>query len=360
MSRNPIALYCSIIIILLFLPLLASNTAAAGADAELHNVDVTASPWSQGVGGEIIVDAAVYIFGGCCYHLYAFEVTANIFVPEGVNVVSGPTPKEYEEVDAQPGGVATIVHFKWTVTGNTQGLFNLAVTVSSKNCGSVESSVAIVIVAGCSISPPEIYPEEPSVDRDTIISVTAQHPLEGRNVESVTLFHISDGDVGEGTATNNTIIMPDGREISGTAVDMEQDTFKGDQWTGKIESNNRGKLYYWFVANDNLGDNTTSSIYEMEVIDQGAIDIAVGGLFWGLVVGTIIGCLVILVIQDKYLKKKESEIGVLNEAREIVKESRGSKRQVALTLSLLVISVVIVIAGFISGMFSEIVDLVLG
>jgi hypothetical protein len=360
MIKNRVPQYIPLILALLLFPLLSLNASAAGADAELHNVDVSASPSSQGVGGEIIVDAAVYIYGGCCYHLFAFEVTANISVPDGIDVISGPTPQEYEEVDAQPGGVATIVHFEWTVIGNAKGLFNLTVTVSSKNCGSVEGSVAIEIVEGCSISPPDIYPEEPNVGRDFIISVTAQHPLEGRSVEAVTLFYITDRDAGGGTAINDTIIMSNGEAIGGVKVEMEQDAFMEEQWTAKINTQKRGTLYYWFVANDNYGDNTTSSLYEIEVVDQGAIDAAVGTLFWGLVMGTIIGCILIFVIQDRYLQKKERQIGVLDETKEKVEDVKDPKRQMVVALSLVVISVVIVIAGFLSGMFGEIIDLVLG
>lgn len=360
MIGKHITLYCLIIAVLLFIPLMASNATAAGADAELHNVDVTTSPSSQGVGGEIIVDAAVYIYGGCCYHLYAFEVRANIATPEGITVVSGPSPDWYEEVDAQPGGVATIVHFKWILTGEATGVFNLTVTVTTKNCGSVENSAAIEIVEGCSISPPKIYPEEPNVDSDTIISVTALHPLEGRVVEGVTLFYVDGRDVGGGTPKNSTIVMPNGNEITSVPVEMEQDAFMAEQWTAKLETRNRGAVYYWFVATDNYGDNTTSSLYEMEVIDQGAMDATVGGLFWGLVIAIIIGCLVIFIIQDRYLQKKQRTIGVLDETQDNMKESKLPKWQVVIALSFFVISVVIIIAGFISGTFSEIVDLVTG
>jgi len=360
MIEKRLTLYYSIIITIFLIPFMAPNAAAAGADAELHNVDITASPSSQGVGGEIMVDAAVYIFGGCCYHLYAFEVTANISAPEGISVLTGPAPEEYGEVDAQPGGVATIVHFEWTVVGNVKGLFNLTVAVSTKNCGSVEGSVAIEIVEGCSISPPEIYPEEPNVDRDTIISVTALHPLEGRTVESVMVFYVSEENVGDGTPQNGTLIMPDGRKIMGVAVDMERDAFLNDVWTGKIDTRYRATLYYWFVASDSNGDNTTSSLYEMEVIDQGALNAAVGGLFWGMVIAIIIGCLLIFVIQEKLLQKKEQGIGIIDETEEEVGDTKGGKWQVAAALALLVISAIIVVAGFVFGMFSEIVDLVMG
>ena len=72
------------------------TTLADGADAELHEVVIAASPSSQGIGGIILLDAAVYFYGGCCYHLYANDVRAELLVPEGVEIIQGAIGKVFQ------------------------------------------------------------------------------------------------------------------------------------------------------------------------------------------------------------------------------------------------------------------------
>ena len=333
---------------------------ADGADAELHDVEVTASPSSQGRGGAIFVDAAVNFYGGCCYHLYANDVTATLLAPEEIEITAGPIPEEYKEVDAQPGGAATVVHFEWTVKGSAEGLYNLSVVVDTKNCGSVENTVIIEIVEGCIISPPVLYPKQASVDRENIISITASTSLEGRYVKNVTLFYVMDKEYAEGTPRNDTVYLDNGKEKKGTALAMDQDPHSPEQWMCKLESRLKGEMNFWFVARDDLGKNTTSSLYSIDVIDQQEIDSITGMMFWGLILGTIFGFIFIFVVQEFYAQKKASKMNVLQLRAEKEGEEKVSRARDIIIIGLLIISLLIIALALFLGLFEEIVKLALG
>jgi hypothetical protein len=352
--------YCSLIAILL-IPLITAPTAVAdGADAELHNVEITASPSSQGRGGIIILDAAVYFYGGCCYHLFANDVTANLTAPEGIEVIQGPTPQKYDEVDAQPGGTATVVHFKWSVRGNANGKYNLSVVVETKNCGSVENEVVVEIVEGCIISYPDLYPKQLSVDRKNIIAVTASTSLEGRNVEEVTLFYVFGKEFSDGDPKNDTLYLKDGKKEIGNPIELEQDQFIPEEWMCKLETRSAGKINLWFVARDDNGENTSSSLYSMDVVDQNRIDTINSAIFWGLIVGSILGFILIFVVQEIHTKKKESKRNIVKLVTEFEGEEKVNRAREILVVSVLIISLILIISAIIFGFVQEIVELALG
>lgn len=348
--------YC--VIILLFVALIASPSVFAdGADAELHDVEVTASPSSQGSGGVIMVDAAVYFFGGCCYHLYANDVTAILEVPEGLEIIDGPTPEKYDEVDAKPGGTATAVHFKWSVKGNTIGAYNMSVMIDTKNCGSMKNQVNVEIVEGCIISHPIIYPEEPQVGRENIIFISASTSLEGRYVEKVTLFYVIGEEYSEGEPKNDTLYLNDGKEVKGTAIELEQDPYLPEQWMCKLETRNQDKINFWFVAMDDMDENTTSSLFLKEIVDREAIDSLVGTTFWILFLGIIIGLVLIFMTYNVYMTRREGPKNILKLRTEVESEGKVSNLQNIITIAFLVISLVIIILAVIFGWFEEIVEL---
>jgi hypothetical protein len=349
------------VIILFFVAVIASPSVFAdGADAELHDVDVTASPSSQGSGGVIIVDAAVYFFGGCCYHLYANDVMATLEVPEGLEIIDGPTPEKYDEVDAQPGGTATVVHFKWSVRGNTIGAYNMTVMIDTKNCGNMENQVNVEIVEGCIISHPIIYPEEPQVGRENMIFVSASTSLEGRYVEKVTLFYVMGEEYSEGEPKNDTLYLNDGGEVKGTAIELEQDPYLPEQWMCKLEIKNQDKINFWFVAMDDMGENTTSSLYPKEIVDREAIDSLVGTTFWILFLVIIIGLVLIFMIYYIYMTRREGPKNILKLRAEVEGEGKVSTLQNIITIAFLVISLVIIILAIIFGWFEEIIELSMG
>lgn len=354
------AVFLAVMMILLGTQVVFPTAMADGADAELHNVELLASPSSQGLGGVIIIDAAAYFYGGCCYHLYANDVTANLTAPEDIVVLSGPTPEKYDEVDAEPGGKATIVHFKWTVSGSLKGAYNLTTTISSKNCGSVENSIGIEIVEGCIISAPEIYPKEPQVRKDNIIQVTASTSLEGRSVSDVTFFYVTGKKFRSGEPVNGTLSLDDGSTVRGAAVILNQDELIPEKWTCTMKPQSTRTLYYWFVATDDLGENTTSSLAVMEITDPDRIDSITGSIFWGSMIIALIGFILIFEVQSIYFKRKDEKSNVLKlEDQEQGKEITKHKLDLA-TLSILAFSIVVLVLAAVLGWIGEIVDLALG
>ncbi|UCG69866.1 MAG: hypothetical protein JSV09_02255 [Thermoplasmata archaeon] len=361
MKKLHMYLFYISLIAILSIPLITAPTAVAdGADAELHEVEVTASPSSQGRGGIIIVDAAALFYGGCCYHLYANEVTANLTAPEGIEVIQGPTPQKYDEVDAQPGGTATVVHFKWSVRGNVNGRFNLSVVVETKNCGSVENEVVVEIVEGCIISYPDLYPKQLSVDKENILAVMASTSLEGRYVEEVTLFYVFGEEFSDGEPKNDTLYLVEGKKKVGNPIELEQDQFIPEEWMCKLETPSSGKINFWFVAEDDRGENTSSSLYSMDVIDQNRIDTINGVIFWGLIVGSLIGFILIFLIQDIHTKRKESKRNIVKLDTEFEGEEKVNRVREIIVVSVLIISLILIISALIFGFVQEIVELALG
>jgi hypothetical protein len=328
-----------------------------GADAELNQVEVSASPSSQGVGGIILLDAAVSFYGGCCYHLYANDVTAILSAPDGIDILSGPTPKRYDEVDAQPGGTATVVHFKWSVRGTQTGYYNLSVLVGTDNCGSLESTVTVDVVEGCIITSPIWYPSQPVPNRDNMIQVEASTSLEGRYVEEVTLFYIMGEIHNSGEPVNDTLYVGD-QSKHAMAIPMERDPFISEEWTCKLRPESAGHLNLWFVARDDTGENTTSSLFVREVQDQEAIDAITSTVFWMLILACIVGFIVIYLVQGFYDEKQVGKRNILCH-QDIRVETGGNVRKMVI-LGLLVLSIILIVFAVIFGMLAEIAELALG
>ncbi|UCE74232.1 MAG: hypothetical protein JSV56_00625 [Methanomassiliicoccales archaeon] len=350
--------YYAIMIVMIGGLLTIPLASAAGVDADLHNVEVSALPSYQGRGGPIIVDAAVYVYGGCCYHLYAFEVTANLTVPESIEILEGPSPERYDEIDAPPGGAATIVHFKWKVKGYEEGSFNLSVKIDTKNCGSVENFVVIEIVGDCVISYPDLFPEQPSVDKENIISIFASTASEEMYVEDVKLFYILGEGFSEGIPKNDTLYLNNGEEKKAIMVNMEQDPYVPEQWMCKMKYETKNRINFWFVAKDDIGKNTTSPLYSMEIIDPQEVDSLVNIASIGLILGTVIGFIVIFIVQGFVAKKKDSKFSELKSTKESVKVKGVGKRYNIIHFSLLIISILTIIIALYLGMFGELIELV--
>jgi hypothetical protein len=155
----------SILLLVLFIIPLIPPASAGGQDATFDSVSGKAIPPVQGVGGELNIEASADFFGGCCYHLYAHDVKAELIVPEDVQIIS-PEPKTISEVDAVPGGMATTENFKWIIVGDKPGIYDLEVKVSTSNCGSQNAEIQVKIVKGVSISNVNIHPHVPSVNEE--------------------------------------------------------------------------------------------------------------------------------------------------------------------------------------------------
>jgi hypothetical protein len=293
---------------------LFNNASAAGEDAEFNSIDLTATPQVQGMGGEIVISVRANFFGGCCYHLYAYDVKAELEVPSALKITSA-LPGTIKEVDAKPGGQATTERFQWRITGNIPGTYGLNVTVTTSNCGSITDSISVTITEGASISNPDIYPQRPSVDEDISVSVEVQIGREGLEIQDSTIYVLSTKnkyDVQELFAENETLYLKneadEGSEIAtlgeGNDIAMEPVSFT-DKWRVKLAGFKETEVYLWFVVTTDDGTNTTSSVYNLEVEDIEYTDYMVFMTTWTTFFILLVG--VILIIGGWLLKLKRVE-----------------------------------------------------
>ncbi len=287
------------IVLMLFGIMTRAPTASGGAlDAKLDKVVLTSTPNVVGIGGEVTLDAAVHIYGGCCYHLWAYDVAPELVLPEDVQLLSGPTPKEYGEVDGIPGGEPVIVHFTWKIRSMVVGYHSMNITINTENCGSASTNCTLRVVRGCAISEPV---EFQASSGETVITVFADSYIEGVEVASVGLHYVkykeaSAEDNTELKADNDTLVRGGKVEI-GKEVDVTPVEYSDDYWRGSINTPDEAcTIYYWIVATDNNGENTTSPVYRLDVVDVGRRDTVVSTTFWSLILGSIFGILALVVI----------------------------------------------------------------
>ena len=286
-------------VLMIFGILARAPTASGGAlDAKLDKVVLTPTPNVVGIGGEVTLDAAVYIYGGCCYHLWAYDVVPELVIPGDVQLISGPTPKEYGEVDGIPGGEPVIVHFSWKIRSMVVGYHPMNITINTENCGSASSNCTLRVVRGCAISEPVEYQASSG---ETVITVFADSYIEGVEVAGVGLHYVKYNEAPKEDSTdlkadNDTLIMGGTVEI-GKKVDVNPIEYRDDYWRGSISTSDEvSTIYYWIVATDNNGENTTSPVYRLDVVDEEKRDNVVSTTFWSLILGSIIGILAIVII----------------------------------------------------------------
>ena len=298
-------------------------TSAAGLDAEFNSIDLNVTPRIQGRGGEIIVSATANFFGGCCYHLYAYDIAADLEVPENINITS-PLPNIKDEIDAKPGGVATTTRFQWRVMGFIPADYVLNVTVSTRNCGSISESINIKITEGASVSNPDIYPQQPSVKEAISISVEAKTGQENVDVEDITLYTIiskNEYDLEDLSAKQDTIFIKQTSNrnneqdpivtlgIKGKAISMESADFT-DKWRTTFSGfEKEGEVYFWFVVESTDGKNSTSGIYTLTIVDLEQRGLILNTVAWATILGTIIGIILIFTLWPIVLKKFEKTTG---------------------------------------------------
>ena len=278
------------------------NVAGGASDAKLDQVVLTPTPSQIGVGGEVTLDAAVYIYGGCCYHLWAYDVTPELTLPENAELISGPTPTSFDKVDGIPGGEPVVVHFYWKVKSMEVGLHTFNVTIKTDNCGSVSTNCTMSIVHGCAISEPEEFHTSKG---DTVITVFADSYIEGIDVDKVGLYYTvargaSKSDESKFIADNDTLLR-DSTMDHGERVDTVPVEFNDGYWRGIIDTpDDISTVYYWIVATDNNGKNTTTQVYRFIVEDEEKRDLVVSITFWSLVFGTILGIIAIVMLYKRF------------------------------------------------------------
>jgi hypothetical protein len=292
------------------LVLSAQPVAAGGEDATMGDVELTPVPDTQGEGGPITLELEIPFYGGCCYPLYAYEITGSLDLPQNIEIISGPEPQKYSEVQAKAGGEPEWVNIRWIVTSMVAGEYTIGATASTKNCGSASSFATITVTKGCVISIPEVYPKQPSTERETYINIEAMSPIEGIVIDDVTLYYVtSENELKSLESEEDTLYFGNNDNKKGEPISMSRAEDDSYLWSSKIpKQGSSSYVYYWVVAEDNNQNKTTSSVYILNIEDLAFADMVLTITIWLPIILTIISILVIILILrhlDKVDMKKE-------------------------------------------------------
>jgi hypothetical protein len=300
--------WCAIVILIITLILSSQPVSAGGEDALLGDVELTPVPASQGEGGPITLEANIPFYSGCCYPLYAYDVSAALNLPSNVEIVSGPSPVKYSKVEATAGGEPTWVKITWVVKSMVAGEYTIGVTVSTQNCGSSEGSSLITVTEGCVISIPEVYPDKPSTERDLYINVEALSPIEGVYIEEATLYYVTKGsELGNVKAKSEILNYGKSKTQEGIPIPMEPMPDKENFFSAKVpKQDSFSYLHYWIVATDNHGNKTTSPVYVLKIEDMAYSNFVLGLAIWTPIILLLLS-IVIIVLLVRHSNKVDSQ-----------------------------------------------------
>jgi hypothetical protein len=334
----------------------------------MKDLELKATPSTQGLGGEVEIEASVSFFGGCCYPLFAYDIEVVLDVPENVDVVKGDLTQKIGEVKALEGGAATVKRFHWTIKSMIPGSYNFKVNVTTKNCGDRNSEVLVNYVEGLSMSIPVTYPDNPTTGKDTFIKLEVQSGLEGIEVEAVRLFYIKstqedEYDEDQVSAANDTFNWRNGNKKGSLIVAEELENTK-NTWKISIPGQDDDcTIYYWIVAQDNTGKNTTGVVYSFEVQDFDRIYFMIDVINWLPIIITVIGIIVIGSIFNRINRPSagkgvliigsKSTIDLHEKKIDTSKLEKLNLRRNIAILVLLIFSIVLLIWSIYTGYFIE-------
>jgi len=357
------------LLMMTLIPLFTGN-AQAGESAKLDRVEVSASPPQQGAGGEIEVTATVYIYGGCCYHLYTYDLTATADFPEEVEILNGPSPKIYKEVDGLPGGEPVTRKFTWTVRCFEEGVFPLKVVVDTENSGSVSGQCDIMITKGAVISVPQLYPSKAETGRHLHMKFKAYSPIEAFEVTEVRMYYyFSSQQLTNLSANNSVLTIESGGElntITGTELTLTPSTLEENIYTTTIPAiDKEGYFYYWIYAVDTEDMRVTTAVYESQLTDYEKANSVVRYVFIALIVFAIVG-IILIVLLHAYTGKRQVRdktklyrLGSMGNT-EFMEETDRPKDPKPVLLYVVIALIVLIAIGFIiysfyTGSYDEIV-----
>lgn len=298
---------CVIALVITTLVLSSQPVSAGGEDALLGDVELTPVPASQGEGGPIMVEANIPFYSGCCYPLYAYDVTATLNVPSNVQIVSGPEPAKYSKIEATAGGEPSWVKITWIVKSMVAGEYTIGVSVNTQNCGSSEGFAILTVTEGCVISIPEVYPEQPSTGRDLYINVEAMSPIHGVYIEEATLYYVTKGsELTNVKAKYENLDLGKSKTQEGVPILMEPIPDKENFFSVKVpKQNSFSYLHYWIVATDNHGNKTTSPVYILKVEDMAYSNFILGLAIWSPII-LLLFTIIIIVLLVRHSNKVDS------------------------------------------------------
>jgi hypothetical protein len=340
---------------LLFLALAILPQVQAAPEAVIYEIDVFASPAVQGKGLPIDITSDLGFGGACCYTVYADDVSAEIFLPENLTLISGSSIQTITtqgqssgRIAVDPGGKLTRFQQKWTVVADEYGVYNVTVVVTGRNEGGKKLNesevVKITITYGASISAP-VLTRNPVIDDDIIIATTVISS--DAEVEEVFLYYSRNQNNFNNISMKNT---------------------EGDVWIGVIPAQkSESKIYYYMESVTDDGETFTTEIYSVQVKDAGKIGTIKVLTTYGTLTAFIFCVGVMLYFARKgrksLLGKGMTVIGSsqslsalgnkdkVNEAQENLKTLRKW-----ITFALLMIMVVLLILAIVTGQLQDVIS----
>ncbi len=409
-SLKPITYLILLIFMILIILPLTPTASAGGQDATFDSVKAKAVPSMQGIGGEVRIEALADFYGGCCYHLYANDVKAELKVPENIRIVS-PPPKTIAEVDAVPGGKATSQKFQWSIVGDSPGIYELEVIVSTSNSGTESTKVQVTIVEGVSISIPSIHPPKPSVDeaisflvdvksgneRVTIIQASlyiwrstkdfSEEKLKaekeklfieiGRSIDTLQTIdnnNVTNNNTGANASTGPNESTQYKLLGVGKGYSLSHGQFT-DTWRTRLNDfKNEENIYYWVNVETSDGENVSHAIYKLQIEDLEKKFQMVELTIWSTFIITTLGIILILGIIWSVYGRINKDLGksgifVLGSST-YTKPSEGTRINVSklsienfrviLVILVFAIAIILVIVSIYLGLLDTLIDVTSG
>ena len=350
----------------------ASASAAAGDAAKLDKVEVKAVPPQQAAGALVEVRAQFYIYGGCCYHLYTYDVQAEWQFPPEVEVISGPSPEKYGEIDGMPGGVPVVNSFTWVVKCSKEGDYDLKVNITTGNSGSVEGVGKLKITKGPAISMPTLSPSEPETKQDIYTEFEVYSPAEGVNVTEVQMFYFTSATYYENLTVNGskyTIPGEDGILRTYDAIELSVRNNATEPTTYRAmfpKVKNEGYIYYWVYAEDTAGFKVTSQANIEKVTDMEKARSILSYVSISFFILTVAGIVLIVLlflklekgkVRDKTKLFRLGSVGGMEfmDAKDRPMDEHPYRIYIIIGI-FIVICMVLIAFSIITGSFTELVD----
>jgi hypothetical protein len=219
-------------------------------------------------------------------------------LPPELEFVEPISPDEISKFEATAGGGAVVSNFQCKIKSMVPGEYTIKTKVTTSNSGSAKGTVKVTITEGCVITIPNLYPEQPSTDRSTVITLSAYSPIVGVEITKVDMHYLAMDitSISNPIPKNETLYWSGGSQ-EGKSIAMEPNEFEENSWKGEIPKQKEETiLAFWVVAEDNFGNRTTSPATNLEVKDLNTIHLQHNLIIWFAILGSIIGIVLIGII----------------------------------------------------------------
>ena len=211
----------------------------------------------------IELTATVPLLGGCCFTLTSKNLAANLQVPPGITILSGPIPATYSALEAPVSGTAKVsAVFRWVLQRQDPGTeYPLTLSVTSSNSDPVTATQVLGATVSLRLKGPNL-PQSLPLHQEIPIAVDVQCTDENRFVKGVVLLYSTE--VPPGAKPDKT--PPDQAKRGLLACTLEgksifvpakslvlQRKYEPTIWYGSIPAQTQGPLYAMAVATDDTG-----------------------------------------------------------------------------------------------------------